>query len=331
MQWYYFKNGAQFGPVDDAEIHRMARSKEISPDDFVWNETMGGEWQRASKVSDLFPPPGDQPPDIPEEPFSANPVSGTTSNRDLMRMARASLRGRWGMAILAILTYAGVIVLIAGIEMAVVAPASIHAHQALPHPKIEIPLATRLIGNGIQLLQFMITGPLVVGLVAFFLNVARQAESNLSDVFSGFLIFWKSVGTYFLIMLLTLGWMLLFFIPALGLWLWAATNHQVGYNLPTYGIGALAVVGYIIVLIKILSYMLTWWALADNPSLGPLQAIRQSKRIMQGRKWKFICLCFRFFGWMLLTILTCGIGMLWVYPYMITSFSLFYLDGKGRD
>ena len=40
----------------------------------------------------------------------------------------------------------------------------------------------------------------------------------------------------------------------------------------------------------------------------------------------FICLWWRFFGWMLLCILTCGIGFLWLMPYMTTSYARFYDD-----
>jgi len=52
-----------------------------------------------------------------------------------------------------------------------------------------------------------------------------------------------------------------------------------------------------------------------------LDAITKSKEMMRGNKWKLFCLGFRLFGWGLLCILTFGIGFLWLYPYMMVSFS----------
>ena len=35
-----------------------------------------------------------------------------------------------------------------------------------------------------------------------------------------------------------------------------------------------------------------------------------------------------FIGWFLVGIMTCGIGMLWVYPYVVTAVAHFYEDVK---
>ncbi|MGQ9663675.1 MAG: DUF4339 domain-containing protein [Kiritimatiellia bacterium] len=43
MQWHYRNPGRQFGPVDDAELWRLARQREITPSDLVWNSTLGDE------------------------------------------------------------------------------------------------------------------------------------------------------------------------------------------------------------------------------------------------------------------------------------------------
>ena len=41
MQWHYTKQGQQFGPVDDAELCRLAQRGEIAPDDLVVIEDVG--------------------------------------------------------------------------------------------------------------------------------------------------------------------------------------------------------------------------------------------------------------------------------------------------
>ena len=66
MFWYYSKHGNQFGPVDDGELHRLARQGGILPEDLVWNVTMGDQWMPASTIESLFPRPA-TPPLIPNK------------------------------------------------------------------------------------------------------------------------------------------------------------------------------------------------------------------------------------------------------------------------
>jgi hypothetical protein len=73
---------------------------------------------------------------------------------------------------------------------------------------------------------------------------------------------------------------------------------------------------------------MTYYIIAENDSIGPLEAITKSKEMMRGNKWKFFCLGFRFLGWGVLCILTLGIGFLWLFPYMIVSYAQFYDDIK---
>jgi len=45
-----------------------------------------------------------------------------------------------------------------------------------------------------------------------------------------------------------------------------------------------------------------------------------------GHRWKLFCLGLRFIGWILLCLLTFGIGLLWLWPYMGVSYARFYDD-----
>jgi len=49
---------------------------------------------------------------------------------------------------------------------------------------------------------------------------------------------------------------------------------------------------------------------------------------MKGKKGKLFLLDLSFIGWFLLCILTLGIGLLWLYPYILTSRAAFYEDVK---
>ncbi|MDD5583258.1 MAG: DUF975 family protein [Candidatus Marinimicrobia bacterium] len=68
--------------------------------------------------------------------------------------------------------------------------------------------------------------------------------------------------------------------------------------------------------------------MADNKTLSPMDAIRQSKKMMYGYKTKYFYLMMRFIGWVIVGILTAGIGFLWIALYMKVSAAKFYDDLK---
>lgn len=264
MQWYYVINGQRQGPVGDDEIRNLLAAGTLKKTDLVWNESLGQEWKPAGQVPELAGTET-QPPAVAEA-FPVTP--GTlTPNRDLMAQARACLDGKWGLAVAVVL----VMNLISG------------ALGFLP--------CVGLIVN------LLIAGPLQLGLIMFFLALARRQPSvEFGLAFGGFKYFGNAFLALFLVTLFTLLWMLLLIIPGI---------------------------------IASFRYALTFFILADNPALSPLEAINQSKALMAGNKWKLFCLGCRFIGWILLAILTCGIGLLWVLPYLQTSMARFYDDVRG--
>ena len=71
--------------------------------------------------------------------------------------------------------------------------------------------------------------------------------------------------------------------------------------------------------------------MAEDPEVGIMEAIGKSKEMMKGYKWKFFCLEISFIGWILLSLFTAYIGLLWVTPYMQTAFAAFYLEVSGQS
>ena len=64
----------------------------------------------------------------------------------------------------------------------------------------------------------------------------------------------------------------------------------------------------------------------DNKDKTLWESLKYCMKRTNGYKWKLFCLNFSFFGWVLLAILSFGIGLIWLLPYMIGSFVLFYED-----
>lgn len=75
-----------------------------------------------------------------------------------------------------------------------------------------------------------------------------------------------------------------------------------------------------------LSYVMT-----EEQDLGVWEGVGKAFRIMKGHKWELFVLELSFIGWGILAILTLGIGMLWLIPYMHTTMRIYYLSICDRE
>lgn len=143
----------------------------------------------------------------------------------------------------------------------------------------------------------IVTGPLILGISICCLKLIRKEEVKVENLFSGFTEnFVTSFVAYALNSIFIALWTLLFVIPGL---------------------------------IKSYSYSMTFYVLKDNPKLTATEARKESMRLMDGNKWRLFCLDFSFIGWILLSILTLGILLLWVEPYMEVAHAEFYEEIKA--
>ncbi|MEE0921394.1 MAG: DUF975 family protein [Paludibacteraceae bacterium] len=88
----------------------------------------------------------------------------------------------------------------------------------------------------------------------------------------------------------------------------------------TLGIGAI-IVKYM--------YCMVPYLLHDYPELTPREAMKISREMMSGQKWNIFILDLTFIGWILLSILTAGLGVIFVEPYISTARAIFYEDLKA--
>lgn len=146
-------------------------------------------------------------------------------------------------------------------------------------------------------ISLILSGPFMLGFISFFLSFSRGNDVKVSQIFDGFNKFTKALGLYLLKALFVLLWSLLFIIPGI---------------------------------IASLSYSMAFYIMSDDDSIRPKDALKKSKKMMYGYKWKLFCLGLRFLGWIILSILTLGIGFLWIAPYMQVSMAKFYDDIKDK-
>lgn len=83
-------------------------------------------------------------------------------------------------------------------------------------------------------------------------------------------------------------------------------------------------------IIKSFSYAMVPYILKDQPDVKVLDAITQSRKLMDGNKWRLFKLMFSFIGWILLIPLTLGFAIFWVGPYLEVAISRFYDDIKEK-
>jgi len=210
-------------------------------------------------------------------------------NHELRALARAQLRGGWLAAIGIVLVYSILL-------------NSIHI--------IDIFMGWMIPG---YIIQFILGGPLTIGLSGYFLDKARGQQAHFGNLFEGFRLFGKSFLLYFLYVLFCILWGLLFIVPGI---------------------------------IKLFfSYSMSYFILRDNPEMGPLEALRRSRKMMNGYKAKLFFLYSSFLGWILLLLVpviiaafldaslmmlmaVAWIGILWITPYIMQSLANFYEDVK---
>ncbi len=78
-------------------------------------------------------------------------------------------------------------------------------------------------------------------------------------------------------------------------------------------------------------YTLVPYLLAEDETLGASEAIKRSKELMKGNKWKLFCLDMSFIGWVLLGTLACGVGTYFVLPYSNNARAQFYCELVGKN
>lgn len=149
----------------------------------------------------------------------------------------------------------------------------------------------------IGLVLFILALPLTWGYQTLFLGAVRGGEATAKDMFEGYNkeLFSRVLTTTLLYYVYVFLWSMLLLIPGC---------------------------------IKAYSYAMTPFILKDNPEMKNNAAIEESMRMMDGHKLELFLLDLSFIGWALLSLLTCGIGFLWLTPYMNMARVNFYEDLK---
>lgn len=218
---------------------------------------------------------------------------------DFCRIARNALRGNWALAV-----GTGLIAVLLGAGSRGGSSSNGNGGQSQHYASADIGGAFLTIMTVIisivllwALITFFIGGAIELGYCRFNINLINGTNPQFKDLFSRFDIFWKAFGLRLAIVIFTILWSILLVIPGI---------------------------------IAAFSYSMAFYIMEEDPSMGIMDAIRESKEMMRGNKFRLFCLGFSFIGWLLLCALTLGIGLLWLGPYMNAAFAAFYLEISGK-
>ena len=140
--------------------------------------------------------------------------------------------------------------------------------------------------------------PISIGYVSYVIRLVRGENVDVKEaLLSKYKIFLLIFVTTFIVGLCTTMWTLLFIIPGI-------------------------IYSYKVVMVQ--------YILADTADENTKwrEVISTSKEMMDGYKWDYFVFGLSFIGWILLGIVTCGIAMIWVMPYITVAQTMYYEELK---
>ncbi len=145
-----------------------------------------------------------------------------------------------------------------------------------------------------------VSGPMQVGACRFYFSSTVYQNDDLGYLFSGFRSeqYLRNACAMFLMDLYIFLWSLLFVIPGI---------------------------------VKSYEYRFIPYLLAEYPQMDRQTAFAISREMTLGHKWEMFVLDLSFLGWYFLGLLACGIGVLFVMPYVEATYAQLYLRLRGAQ
>lgn len=152
-------------------------------------------------------------------------------------------------------------------------------------------LLTIIVSLFFSIASMAVIGVLNTGFCDYSLRTIRHEMAGINNLFLYVKYFLKVFGITFMISILTFLWSLLFIIPGI---------------------------------IASFRYRMALYIFIDDPRKGVMECIHESKLMMNGHKGELFILDLSFILWNLLSVFTCGIATIYVYPYTQLTWAVYY-------
>ena len=206
-----------------------------------------------------------------------------------------ALRGKWGRSALAYLVLTACVSVIVSVLMIVPIVVGLIAGGTSGGGE-EAVFAGMIVGYVLGLTVGVLASiPIGIGAMFLWLDVARGGDVVFDTLFEPFRRFFRYLGTYVVTCIYIFLWSLLLYVPGI---------------------------------VKAFAWSQTFFIMRENPGMRGREARRLSAAMMKGHKWHYFLLSLSFIGWILLGMLTFGIALFWIYPYIYTAYGEFHVRVK---
>lgn len=238
-------------------------------------------------------------------------MNGKIKAKELKKQARKNLKGHWGQGIGVTLVYGIIsIILNLGISFS--------------------------IGKNFKVLGIIIIYPLIFGMVYYYLNLSRKKQKFM-DLFEMFksrmwlnslkIIITFMVGLIITSLLFTISIVMFKFIEARSFPMTLYTSMEIKIGMMILSmIWFLCAAGVLLLpaIIFACTYSQIIFLKLDNKEASVREIFKSSRLIMRGNKWRLIRFQLSYIGWGILSIITFGIGLIWLCPYKFAGSIEFY-------
>ncbi len=174
------------------------------------------------------------------------------------------------------------------------------------------------------LISFVISvfsGLFTSGEIYFFLKIACGKQVTFRDIFYGFQLFPNKAVS---IQLYLVVWTYAAMLPFTILSYLVMQNPSNAVIMLLY---SLSMILYLVVALVIsIVYAQVFFLLHDFPDYSAKELLTMSRKIMKGSMGRYFYLMVSFIPLILLGLLSCGIALIWIIPYMNTTHAEFFLD-----
>ncbi len=234
--------------------------------------------------------------------------------REIRRMARRQLSGKWFRALPAMLLY----VLLVSLPSALLqigtyltsdvsAVLEMSGETGASAARIADDLSVSLSAGTVSHLNtlifllslyiFITAGPFSLSLSSLCLRILRKQNYSAKTVFSGFSAFGKGFLTYFLITVFSFLWTLVFMVPGSMV---ISTGLVINSSFAVFLTSMLFFIIVIALLIFLMRYELSFFIAADE-NITAKEAVSKSVRLMKGNVSNYFLMMLSFLPWILLT------------------------------
>ncbi len=155
-----------------------------------------------------------------------------------------------------------------------------------------------MIGTVLSLVASCFSMTLSVGFYSYLLKMIRKESFSREDIFKFINKVLPIIVISLLVGIFCFLWSILFIIPGI---------------------------------IAALSYSMVYYIFTENSELTAMDYLEKSKKMMNGYKLDYFLFNLSFMGWMILSILTLGLLLIWTLPYFSISQALYYDELKKKN